>query len=441
MLLKKFLLLSTIVSYPTIQFSLCNATSPLSDTEEQQAIMLSSHQTYDTIDSLDNTSSSGSLDATSSPSHPIQKVSTFKPFIVDYKEFNKALLALAFLPAVDASAEDTTTNFYGAILPTVAGGFICSALLAPILKDGIYKGYQSFASSRFDKLTEWLDTTIVTRWPHESLRWGYFAILRGNREIGDLPIRGNDTKNIWRSFYEWTTSQPYTVELRHAVRLKNFTPYIVKTVKALDREFEKTDSWERTELREENTSLFRGFSYQNGILTLHIRGGSPNESFEEMVSADQAEESINSEDRYKTWVKFFKPFKDNNIEALPLSTQALLERFVLNDNSDENKVEMTLTNFDNTLYFDYRRGLIIALQKNSCPLPEKEENSLSKKKSKKKQKKLKQNKKSKDKEIDSSNDSSGSEKKSKKRNKKDHFHTNVTAVSVSNTPAGTVESV
>ncbi|AIL13443.1 hypothetical protein IM40_07995 [Candidatus Paracaedimonas acanthamoebae] len=121
--------------------------------------------------------------------------------LADLSTKGKALIVLSLLPMVQAEtpqAETIATNFYGTVLPTIIGASVLSAIIGPTIKDCMYRSYNKLMSSEFDRLHDFIDTTLVLRWPHESLRWGYFALLRGNRDVGDkslllktlLPIGG-----------------------------------------------------------------------------------------------------------------------------------------------------------------------------------------------------------------------------------------------------------
>jgi hypothetical protein len=223
-------------------------------------------------------------------------------------------------------------------------------------------------SSQFDKLHDFIDTTVILKWPHESLRWGYFAILRGNRDIGDIPIIQSPYASRWRSFYEWSTSQPYTVELRHAKQLLHFNPFIVRIVGSIDQELTQDKSWARTELYQQPEGLFRGFYYQSGACNLHIRGGAYTEIFEGISPFTTSYMPINHASRHRVWKKFFAAYKNEDIELLPPLVHKLFEKLIVYEGrSAQDKVDILLNNNNNTIFFIYKRGLIITLQKTPFP--------------------------------------------------------------------------
>jgi hypothetical protein len=303
--------------------------------------------------------------------HSLNAASCIVEVVNDLVKKNKYLVALSVLPLVQAEtpqAETLATNFYGTVLPMVIGASVLSVIIGPTVKDCIYRGYNKLMSSQFDKLHDFIDTTVIFRWPHESLRWGYFALLRGNRDIGDIPVIQSSSSSYWRSFYEQSTSQPYTVELRHAKRLLDFNPFIVKLIESIDRELTQDMGWARTELYQQPNGLFKGFSYQSGACNLHIRGLPHIGTFEGISPFAPPYTPITQANRYRAWKKFFAAYKNENIELLPPLISETLKKLVLFQARDErDTVDMLLQNNSNTLFFIYDRGLVIALQK--APFP------------------------------------------------------------------------
>lgn len=294
-----------------------------------------------------------------------------------FSEIDKLLLSLVLIPL--AQAQDDTSdeeklrsNLIQSILPQIFLVGVVSGLAAPIFKDLIYEGASKIFSFRFRTLFENLDTWRLTSWVHELPRW-FYLVVRGECDTGDIPVELPKERS-WFSFawiYEKTTSHPASVELRHSVKKLGFKPYIVKTIQVIDKELKEADGWERTILKDRD-GWFSGFSYESSLCTLHMRGGSLEETFEEMTSISDDEEEVSIEKRYTTWKHFFQPFEENDVNLLPSKVYELLQALVLKDDSiegdDVNGISMFSINQGKTFYLVYDKGLlIIALQKRHYP--------------------------------------------------------------------------